>query len=107
MTKKKSRTTKSMAPYKNASLPVEKRVKDLLVRMTIEEKIYQLHAFLFCHIMFPGIWFFDKPLKQRIKHAKTFQVESVLNWYTVKQPNDFTESMIFDKAVDDIEVGIN
>ena len=29
-------------PYKNASLPVEERVKDLLGRMTIEEKFWQL-----------------------------------------------------------------
>jgi len=31
-----------MPPYKNASLPVEKRVKDLLSRMTLEEKAAQL-----------------------------------------------------------------
>jgi len=30
------------APYKNASLPVEDRVKDLLGRMTVEEKIGQM-----------------------------------------------------------------
>jgi beta-glucosidase len=29
-------------PYKNPSLPVEKRVKDLLARMTPEEKFWQL-----------------------------------------------------------------
>ncbi len=30
------------APYKNAALPVDERVKDLLLRMTIEEKVAQL-----------------------------------------------------------------
>ena len=30
------------APYKNASLPVEQRVKDLLSRMTLEEKASML-----------------------------------------------------------------
>jgi beta-glucosidase len=29
-------------PYKNPSLPIEKRVKDLLARMTLEEKFWQL-----------------------------------------------------------------
>ena len=29
-------------PYKNAALPIEKRVKDLLSRMTIEEKAAQM-----------------------------------------------------------------
>ena len=29
-------------PYKNANLPVEDRVNDLLSRMTIEEKFWQL-----------------------------------------------------------------
>ncbi len=33
-------------PYKNASLSVEKRVEDLLQRMTLEEKIGQLEALL-------------------------------------------------------------
>ncbi|HEY4325065.1 MAG TPA: glycoside hydrolase family 3 N-terminal domain-containing protein [Mucilaginibacter sp.] len=32
-------------PYKNAALPVEKRVADLLARMTVEEKIRQLDMF--------------------------------------------------------------
>ena len=30
-------------PYKNASLPVDERVKDLLLRMTPEEKFWQLY----------------------------------------------------------------
>ena len=31
--------------YKNAALPIADRVKDLLGRMTLEEKIAQMHAF--------------------------------------------------------------
>ena len=34
--------TQSLPPYKNASLPIEKRVSDLLERMTPEEKFWQL-----------------------------------------------------------------
>ena len=30
-------------PYKNASLDIDERVKDLLGRMTLEEKVGQLH----------------------------------------------------------------
>src|ERR1700743_2737412 len=32
-------------PYKNAALPVEKRVADLVIRMTLEEKIEQLDMY--------------------------------------------------------------
>ena len=32
-------------PYKNASLPVEQRITDLLRRMTVEEKIKQLDMY--------------------------------------------------------------
>ncbi len=35
-------SAQNVMPYKNASLPVEERVKDLLSRMTIEEKFWQL-----------------------------------------------------------------
>src|SRR3712207_195857 len=39
----KSGTKKaSTSPYRNADLPVEKRVKDLLSRMTLEEKAAQM-----------------------------------------------------------------
>src|SRR3712207_4374423 len=31
-------------PYKNAKLPVDARVKDLLSRMTLEEKVAQTHC---------------------------------------------------------------
>jgi beta-glucosidase len=37
-----SMQSKKIAPYKNPKLPVQKRVKDLLARMTIEEKVWQL-----------------------------------------------------------------
>src|SRR5580765_7872267 len=34
--------SQSLLPYKNAKLPVEDRVKDLIARMTPEEKFWQL-----------------------------------------------------------------
>jgi beta-glucosidase len=37
-----SSAQKVVPPYKNSSLPVEERVKDLLSRMTLEEKFWQL-----------------------------------------------------------------
>ena len=40
-------TTSSNAPYKDSSLPPEKRAADLLGRMTVEEKVGQLRSFLF------------------------------------------------------------
>jgi beta-glucosidase len=39
--------TSSTAPYKDSSLPPEKRAADLLGRMTVEEKVGQLRSFLF------------------------------------------------------------
>ena len=33
-------------PYRNASLPIEERVSDLLSRMTLEEKVGQLRCTL-------------------------------------------------------------
>ena len=37
-------------PYQNPDLPVEKRVEDLISRMTIEEKVNQMSAqLLFMH----------------------------------------------------------
>ncbi|MBN2612991.1 MAG: glycoside hydrolase family 3 C-terminal domain-containing protein [Bacteroidales bacterium] len=38
----KGKTKQNDAPYKNPALPVSKRAKDLLSRMTIEEKVAQL-----------------------------------------------------------------
>src|SRR5690349_2351601 len=32
----------AQAPYRNPKLPVEQRVRDLLARMTVEEKFWQL-----------------------------------------------------------------
>ena len=41
-----ARVKKDETPlYKNASAPVEKRVNDLLSRMTLEEKIMQLNQY--------------------------------------------------------------
>lgn len=36
--------SKQSMPYKNPTLPVEKRVADLIARMTLEEKVYQMCA---------------------------------------------------------------
>ena len=35
----------AVAPYKDATLPIAERVADLLSRMTLEEKVAQMHAF--------------------------------------------------------------
>ena len=35
---------KDVLPYRNAALPVEQRVADLLSRMTLEEKVGQLRG---------------------------------------------------------------
>lgn len=56
------------APYRNPKLPVQKRVKDLLSRMTIEEKVAQLM----------GLWnggiedFKDEFLNDKVKMKDTF-----------------------------------
>ena len=34
--------SQEMLPYKNPALPVDQRVRDLLARMTVEEKLFQL-----------------------------------------------------------------
>ena len=39
----------SAAPYRNPALPIDTRVSDLLDRMTLEEKFWQLY-------MSPGTW---------------------------------------------------
>src|SRR5262249_43945684 len=42
--KRNTRTTQNrkLPPYKNSKLPVEKRAKDLLARMTLDEKAAQM-----------------------------------------------------------------
>lgn len=37
-------TSPGTLPYKNSQLPIEQRVEDLLGRMTLEEKVFQLCA---------------------------------------------------------------
>lgn len=41
-----AKSKKSVLPYQRADLPVDDRVADLLSRMTVEEKVYQLNQFL-------------------------------------------------------------
>lgn len=45
-TKSFARSETECLPYKNASLPVDERVKDLVDRMTIEEKAGQLFRYV-------------------------------------------------------------
>ena len=62
--------SKKIAPYKNPKLPVQTRVKDLLARMTIEEKVWQMM----------GLWnggvedfndeFFNDPEKMKAAFGK-------------------------------------
>src|SRR4030042_1226064 len=40
-----SRTSNKPLKYKDANLPVEERVNDLITRMTLEEKVAQLHSY--------------------------------------------------------------
>lgn len=40
-----ARRGKNIPPYRNAALPIEQRVKDLLERMTLEEKVLQLNQY--------------------------------------------------------------
>jgi beta-glucosidase len=44
-------TPPSIAPYKNAALPVKQRVEDLLGRMTLEEKARQLDMYRGCQAL--------------------------------------------------------
>jgi len=47
LSKKLSSQKRENQPYKNPALPIEKRLKDLLSRMTLKEKIDQLSAYFF------------------------------------------------------------
>ena len=66
---------KPVAPYKNATLPVEKRVADLLGRMTIEEKVGQI----------TGWWHYDERKMQ--EEGKIFTPE----FFAEKCPNGIGE----------------
>ena len=50
------------APYRNPSLPIDARVKDLLQRMTLEEKVAQLESTWQNHgqNMAPNLFFVDE-----------------------------------------------
>jgi len=62
------------APYRNPSLPIDARVKDLLQRMTLEEKVAQLESTWQNHgqNMAPNLFFVDE--KSRFDEAKAREV---------------------------------
>ena len=70
-----SEPKKPVAPYNNATLPVEKRVADLLGRMTIEEKVGQI----------TGWWHYDERKMQ--EEGKIFTPE----FFAEKCPNGIGE----------------
>jgi len=62
------------APYRHPSLPIDARVKDLLQRMTLEEKVAQLESTWQNHgqNMAPNLFFVDE--KSRFDEAKAREV---------------------------------
>ena len=62
------------APYRNPSLPIDARVKDLLQRMTLEEKVAQLESTWQNHgqNMSPNLFFVDE--KSQFDEAKAREV---------------------------------
>jgi len=68
-------------PYKDATLPVEKRIDDLLKRMTLEEKIQQID-------MYSGIEIADSIAPNILGYSQT-KVEKVLGTTSVGSVHDF------------------
>ena len=75
---KKSTRTVSTPLYKNKQYGIERRVRDLLSRMTVEEKVAQLSAFAFFDAEADGIWYFDKTLDKRIETVKKIPSNKVM-----------------------------
>jgi beta-glucosidase len=67
-----------MLPYKDAKLPVEKRIKDLLSRMTIEEKVGQLNQ-LNGGIMLGPKAEKDPSQKAKIQQVREGKISSFMN----------------------------
>lgn len=89
--------SKKIAPYKNPKLPVQTRVKDLLARMTIEEKVWQLM----------GLWnggvedfndeFFNDPEKMKAAFGKGANSVHPAFWNlkdTVEQRNKIQKYLV-------------
>jgi beta-glucosidase len=64
-------------PYKNAELPMEKRIKDLLSRMTLDEKVGQLNQLN--GGAFTGPALNDAGQKEKMQQVKEGKVGSMLN----------------------------
>ena len=72
-------TPPTLAPYKDPALPVEARVRDLLARMSLDEKIAQMHAFWLIlsedgnHRVRPSVVFIDatdqESFRRRLAHG--------------------------------------
>jgi beta-glucosidase len=89
--------SKKIAPYKNPKLPVQTRVKDLLARMTIEEKVWQMM----------GLWnggvedfndeFFNDPEKMKAAFGKGANSVHPAFWNlkdTVEQRNKIQKYLV-------------
>lgn len=74
----KKRKEAKVLPYRNARLSVEARVKDLLSRMTLEEKVDQLRAFSFFDQPNIGWEYFQKSLPDRIKIVKALNIDEIM-----------------------------
>jgi len=67
----------TVLPYKNAKLPLEKRIKDLLSRMTLDEKVGQLNQL--SGGAFTGPALKDAGQKEKMQLVKEGKVGSMLN----------------------------
>lgn len=76
-------TNSSLEPYKDASLPVEQRVEDLLGRMTLEEKVGQMNQFVGVeHIKANSTILSEEDLKSNTAQAfyPGITADTVLRW---------------------------
>lgn len=67
----------TIVPYKNARLPIEQRIKDLLSRMTLDEKVGQLNQL--SGGAFTGPALNDAGQKEKMQQVKAGKVGSMLN----------------------------
>jgi beta-glucosidase len=67
----------TIVPYKNAKLPIEQRIKDLLSRMTLDEKVGQLNQL--SGGAFTGPALNDAGQKEKMQQVKAGKVGSMLN----------------------------
>lgn len=67
----------TVAPYRNPKLPIEQRIKDLLSRMTLDEKVGQLNQINGGSFTGPALN--DMGQKEKMQRVKDGQVGSMLN----------------------------